>query len=139
MTLAIAKNELLNGFEPGWIAWFQERCIEIAFSQGDLMIEQGSSAIGLYLLLEGEVSVQTDRGDELAKVGSGSVIGEMALVDGGLRSVNVIATTDVSSYLLTASEFEAIKRARPEIALAVMTNLCKIISSRVRSLHRLVV
>ena len=101
------------------------------------MIERGHAAIGLYLLLDGEVSVRTDRGGELARVGQGGVIGEMALVDGGTRSVNVLAVTNVSSMLMTASEFEAIKVARPEIALAVMTNLCRILSWRIRNLTRL--
>lgn len=137
MTLVLAHNELLRGFEPGWVSWFEDRCIEVGFSQNEFMIERGHSAIGLYLMLEGEVSVRTERGGELARVGSGSVIGEMALVDGGTRSVDVVTTKPVSSLLMTAREFEAIRAAKPEIALVVMTNLCKIISARVRSLHRL--
>jgi CRP-like cAMP-binding protein len=137
VTLALADNELLKGFEPTWVSWFEERCIEVGFGQGELMIEKGHSAIGLYLILDGDVSVRTESGGELDRAGAGSVIGEMALLDGGKRSVDVIATTDVSSMLLTASQFEAMKVARPEIALAVMTNLCRILSSRVRGMVRL--
>ncbi len=137
MPSLLAQNEVLKGFEPSWVAWLEERCIEIGFNRGDLVIERGHAAIGLYLLLDGEVSVRTDRGGELARVGQGGVIGEMALVDGGTRSVNVLAVTNVSSMLMTASEFEAIKVARPEIALAVMTNLCRILSWRIRNLTRL--
>lgn len=137
MFVALSDNELLSNFAPDWATWFQERCIEVGFGAGDLVIERGHSAIGLYLLLDGDVSVRTDRGGELAKVSAGSIIGEMALVDGGRRSVDVIATTRVSSMLMTAHAFETIKVERPEIALAVMSNLCKIISSRVRGMQRL--
>lgn len=137
MFFALGDNELLRHFEPDWVTWFEQRCIPVGFGAGDLVIERGHSAIGLYLLLEGDVSVRTDRGGEIAKVGGGSVIGEMALVDGGKRSVDVVATTAVSSLLMTAHAFEAIKVERPEIALEVMTNLCKIISSRVRGMQRL--
>jgi len=101
------------------------------------VIERGHAAIGLYLIRDGEVSVRTDRGAEIAKVRMGSVIGEMALVDGGTRSVNVVAVTDVASILMTTHQFDAIKVQRPEIALAIMTNLCRIMSSRVRGMQRL--
>lgn len=137
MASTLADNTLLKDFEPDWIMWFEERCIPISFCEGDYMIEGGHAAVGLYALLDGEVSVRTDRGGEIAKVGGGSVIGEMALVDGGKRSVNVVAMTDVSSMLMTAHQFEAVKKERPEIALAVMSNLCRLISSRVRGLQRL--
>jgi CRP-like cAMP-binding protein len=137
VTLALADNELLKGFEPAWVSWFEERCIQVAFSQGEFMIEKGHSAIGLYLILDGVVSVRTESGGEFDRSGAGAVIGEMSLLDGGKRSVDVVAITDVSSLLLTASQFEAMKVERPEIALAVMTNLCRILSSRIRGMVRL--
>jgi len=137
VTSTLQDNELLRGFKPDWVTWFEEHSIEVSFSRGDLVIERGHAAIGLYLIRDGEVSVRTDRGAEIAKVRMGSVIGEMALVDGGTRSVNVVAVTDVASILMTTHQFDAIKVQRPEIALAIMTNLCRIMSSRVRGMQRL--
>ena len=137
MTAALSNNDLLRDFEPDWVQWFEEHCIPISFAAGDHMIEGGHSAAGLYVLLEGQVIVLGNRGDQIAKVASGSVVGEMALVDGGLRSADVIAETDVTSLLMTKHQFQAIGRSRPEIALQVMTNLCRIMSTRVRHLHQL--
>jgi len=118
VTSTLQDNELLRGFKPDWVTWFEEHSIEVSFSRGDLVIERGHAAIGLYLIRDGEVSVRTDRGAEIVKVRMGSVIGEMALVD-------------------TTHQFDAIKVQRPEIALAIMTNLCRIMSSRVRGMQRL--
>jgi len=138
MTVALASNDLLQNFEPDWVAWFEERCIAVAFDPSDLMIEGGHSAAGLYLLLDGQISVLSSRGDRIAIIRAGSVVGEMALVDGGLRSADVVAETSVSALLMTKHQFQAIGGSRPEIALAVMTNLCRIMSSRVRHLHQMV-
>lgn len=138
MTVALANNELLRDFEPDWVEWFEEHCIPVSFDPGDYVIEGGHTAAGLYVLLNGQVSVLSNRGDRIANVSAGSIIGEMALVDGGLRSADVVAETGVSTLLMTKHQFQAIGRNRPEIALAVMTNLCRIMSSRVRHLHQLV-
>ncbi len=137
MAVELSDNDLLRDFKPDWVAWFEEHCIPVSFDTGDHMIEGGHSAAGLYLLLEGEVAVLGKRGDRIANLAEGGIVGEMALVDGGLRSADVVADTPVSTLLMTKHQFQAIGRSRPEIALVVMSNLCRIISSRVRHLHQL--
>lgn len=56
-----------------------------------LMVEQ-QPADKAYLILSGEVSVRR-HGEEVARLGAGEVIGEMALVNHKLRSATVIAAT----------------------------------------------
>src|SRR5690349_2531544 len=56
-----------------------------------LMVEQ-TPADKAYLILSGEVSVKR-HGEEVARLGAGEVIGEMALVNHKLRSATVIAET----------------------------------------------
>ena len=134
----LAENELLRKFQPGWVSWFREYCTAINFDPGHYMIESGSTAAGMYLLLDGRVSVLTRKGDAIATIGEGGVVGEMALVDGGSRSADVVAQTNVSTLLITKQQVEGIGRDRPDIGLVIMTNLCSIISKRARHLHQLV-
>lgn len=56
-----------------------------------LMVEQ-QPADKAYLILAGEVSVRR-HGEEVARLGAGEVIGEMALVNHKLRSATVVADT----------------------------------------------
>lgn len=56
-----------------------------------LMVEQ-TPADKAYLILAGEVSVRR-QGEEVARLGAGEVIGEMALVNHKLRSATVVAET----------------------------------------------
>lgn len=137
MSADLAKNELLKNFHPGWVSWFRDFCTAINFKPGDYMIENGSAAAGMYLLLNGSVSVLKSNGDVIATIEDGSVVGEMALVDGGSRSADVVAVTEVSALMITKNQVRAIGEARPDIALVIMTNLCSIISNRARHLHQM--
>ena len=56
-----------------------------------LMVEK-TPADKAYLILEGEVSVRRS-GEEIARVGAGELIGEMALVNHKLRNATVVAET----------------------------------------------
>lgn len=56
-----------------------------------LMVEK-TPADKAYLILDGEVSVRRD-GAEIARVGAGELIGEMALVNHKLRNATVVAET----------------------------------------------
>ena len=65
-----------------------------------LMVEH-QPADKAYLLLSGEVSVRR-HGEEVARLGAGEVIGEMALVNHRLRSATVVAATPLEVLHFTA-------------------------------------
>ncbi len=138
MPVDLAENELLRGFRPGWVDWFRDYCIAINFDAGDYVIEGGSMAAGMYLLLDGTASVLNKNGELISRIEEGGVVGEMALIDGGARSADVAADTPLSSLLVTRDQLEAIGRERPDIGLIIMTNLCRIITRRARHLHQLI-
>jgi len=61
--------------------------------QGRNLVEQGSSSDELFLLLNGVLVVEVD-GEKLAEVGPGAVLGERALLEGGVRTATLRAVTD---------------------------------------------
>jgi CRP-like cAMP-binding protein len=61
---------------------------------GEALVEQGQEGRDLFLLLDGVVDVEVD-GEEVAEVGPGALLGEMALLEGGRRTASVYATTPV--------------------------------------------
>ena len=61
---------------------------------GDRLIEQGADGRELYLILDGVVDVEID-GEEVAELGPGALLGELALLEGGKRQASVFATTPV--------------------------------------------
>ena len=61
---------------------------------GKTLTEQGQPGNELFMLVDGVVSVEVD-GKALADLGPGAVLGERAVLEGGLRTSTLRAVTDV--------------------------------------------
>jgi len=62
--------------------------------QGKHLVQQGDPGDSLFLLLDGVLSVTID-GEPVAEVGPGVVLGERAVLEGGVRTASLLASTDV--------------------------------------------
>ncbi len=60
--------------------------------EGDVLVEQGQPGADLFLLLDGVVDVEVD-GEVLAQLGPGALVGERAVLEGGLRTSTLRAVT----------------------------------------------
>lgn len=92
------------------------------FARGEAMTREGEADDGLYMIVEGEASVQLNAGGslvEVARLGPGQFFGEMSLMTGEKRSATVIAGSDVVTYRLDKPAFEELVKSRPEIAEGV--------------------
>jgi hypothetical protein len=59
---------------------------------GECLMNQGEQGRELFLVLDGIVDVEVD-GEEVAEIGPGALLGERALLEGGVRTASVWATT----------------------------------------------
>ena len=66
---------------------------------GEALITQGEEGQDLFLLLDGVVDVEID-GDEVAELGPGALIGEMALLEDAPRSADVLAEVESEAVRL---------------------------------------
>jgi Cyclic nucleotide-binding domain len=66
---------------------------------GEALMEQGEEGQELFLILDGIVDVEVD-GEEVAELGPGTLLGEMALLEGGKRTASVYATTPVRAVVV---------------------------------------
>ncbi len=58
----------------------------------EILVEQGAAGDELYFLLDGVLSVEVD-GAEVAEIGPGAILGELALLEGGRRTATLRART----------------------------------------------
>ena len=65
-----------------------------SFEPGDVVTQQGEPVEGLFVVLDGMLSVEVD-GREVGDVGPGAVIGERAALEGGTRTATLRAVTPV--------------------------------------------
>jgi hypothetical protein len=60
--------------------------------EGELLVEQGAQGNDLYLLLDGVLGVEVD-GEQIAEMGPGTMLGERASLEGGVRTATLRALT----------------------------------------------
>ena len=60
--------------------------------EGAILVEQGDEGDDLFLLLDGVLAVSVD-GDEVAEIGPGAILGELASLGSGKRTATLSART----------------------------------------------
>jgi CRP-like cAMP-binding protein len=83
----------------------------------------GTPGDSAYVLLDGACEVVRGAGLPRVEIGSGSIVGEMALLDGAPRSATVVTRTEVNALRLGRTAFVALLRAEPSISIAVIETL----------------
>ena len=77
----------------------------IPFAESDIIIEQGQPGGPIYLILDGLAHVDVD-GEGVAELGPGAIIGERSVLEGGLATATVTATTAVRTAMVPAADLE---------------------------------
>jgi hypothetical protein len=84
--------------------------------EGETLVEQGAEGDDLYLLLDGVLGVEVD-GEAIAEMGPGTMLGERAALEGGVRTATLRAVTPcrvvvIPSELVTERELAALAADR---------------------------
>ena len=100
-----------------------------AFSPGELIIEEGRTGNGLYVVMSGEVEVIKGLGSEservLAKRGSGEVFGEMALLGEWPRTATVRALDQVECLGIDRWVFLTQLESHPQLGVKMLQILAQ--------------
>lgn len=123
----LPEHSLLKALEQEELEALLAQARETTARKGDALIRQGDDADSLLILLEGQtrVTVYSANGREivLEYAGPGTVLGEIALLDGGTRTASVIAMGPVRYLTLPRSVFERVLAENHRIALRLMREL----------------
>lgn len=116
----------------------------VSFSPGACLMTQGHVADSVFFLERGavEVVVMLPGGDEkiISTLGSGSVIGEMALLDEvGTRTATVRALTTISGFLVERQDCRALLTQVQPTAFTVQRRITLSLCQRLREVLAMVV
>lgn len=94
-----------------------------------VFIEQGTATETAYFILDGSVNVYRidENGNEISLriLGSGDIVGEMALIDHEPRSAFVKTLTDTTVLILSRNDFISILQKYPQTAIHLLSSLTK--------------
>lgn len=94
------------------------------YSRGEAVLRRGAAGDSMFVIHSGSVSVRfaddSPQGwHEVAQLGPGSVVGEMALLTGETRTADVVATSDVVAVEIGKELLQPILHANPDLADAI--------------------
>ena len=96
------------------------------FKAGTVLFEEGQPGDFMYVVQAGEVEIRRQVGETervLAVLTPGDFLGEMAILNSRPRSASAVVRTDSRLLVIEGKTFEAMLRARPEIALRIIKAL----------------
>jgi CRP-like cAMP-binding protein len=133
---SLARVPIFSGLTTEALAALGAKAGRATFHLGDTIIREGDDDRRLFVVVSGAVEVikGRDSGNErsLAMFGPGDFFGEMALIDGLLRSATVIAREDTELLSLDQEDLRAAMAKHPSIALELLREL----SRRIRALEK---
>jgi CRP-like cAMP-binding protein len=95
---------------------------ERTYAAGRELTTEGESGLGFFVVADGTATVTVD-GVKRRELGPGDHFGEMALIDGGTRSAQVTADTELTCYGMTAWNFKPFLRDHPDLVWSLLETL----------------
>ena len=115
---------LFSGLDPEVLERLESFTFRKSFSPGELIVEEGRTGNGLYVVLSGEVEVIKGMGggrpQTVARLGPGEPFGEMALLGEWPRSASVRAVDEVACAGMDRWVFLAHLQREPAIAVRML-------------------
>ena len=135
---ALAELDLFKGLSLEEYRLIETIVKPLIFEKGEVIIREGSDAKLFFVVARGTVSVQIRvRGQDgrkrrVASIGPGLSFGEMALLDGGKRSADIVADERVICYGLAVGQLQELAAEHPNIMITILGNLTREFSERLR-------
>jgi CRP/FNR family cyclic AMP-dependent transcriptional regulator len=96
--------------------------IELTIDAGKVLVREGEAGHECFVIMEGSATVSR-KGENLATLSVGDVVGELAPLTGGTRTATVVADTEMELLVIGQREFAGLLDEVPGLAVRVLHNL----------------
>lgn len=124
---ALRGGEVLGVLSPEACAALAQRGGPVDLETGAFLCRIGDPGDAVYLILEGEIEVRASsssgRDVRLVALGRGEIVGEMAALDGGARSADMVAARRTRLWRIPRNALIAALEAEPKAAVALLADL----------------
>ncbi|MEL7233545.1 MAG: cyclic nucleotide-binding domain-containing protein, partial [Chloroflexota bacterium] len=128
-TVLLNNSTLFHTLNPRELYHIAQITEDVELEAGGRLFEQGDPGNTMYIIVRGQVRIMHGT-VEIASLGEGEAIGEVALLDQKPRTAAAVAVTDVYLLSIDGDAFFGTISAHVEINRAIM----KLLASRVRNL-----
>lgn len=115
----LSRIDILRALPPEEIQALVPLVEEARYCAGQCLMREGDSGDAVYLIEQGEARVQCQATGEIARLGAGTAVGEIALLTGEPRSATVTAEGDLHCWRISRAAFQQIVAASPSLKQAL--------------------
>jgi len=124
---ALAASEVLHHLSAAAAERLAAAGSPVSLAAGALLCRAGDPGDAVFVVLEGQVEARMDsaagREMRLVGLGAGQIVGEMAALDGGRRSADIVAATRARLWRIPRAALVTALEAEPKIAVALIVEL----------------
>ena|ERR1022692_2650919 len=131
--LSSSKHGLVYLTANDW-ALVADKASRVHFKKGQLLVQEGKKANGVFLLLKGTARVQISSQPTVPAIGPGEICGEMSFLEEAAASASVVAEGDVEAYHLDSAALQSLFELFPHLASRFYRSLATNLSRRLREL-----
>ena len=127
---------LFRGCDEGALAGLADCVATTSLAAGEKVFSHGDVGDELYLLRRGSVSIllplEGGKQHHLATIGQGDFFGEIAFLDRGSRSADVVAKEGADLFVLSRARFNSHAATNPAFGVRFFASLALAIAERLR-------
>jgi len=141
--LSLREIELFHTLDENSLKEVSQYLRKVTFARDSIIFKQGDKGTFVLFIVKGNVEVYVDlpglsHGKQLQILGPGTVVGEMALIDGNPRSANLKALNNVVCLTMTRKLYLQLLKKHPVIATRILSGFCQIFSERLRVANKMI-
>ncbi|HVN02222.1 MAG TPA: cyclic nucleotide-binding domain-containing protein, partial [Caulobacteraceae bacterium] len=125
----MAGSPILSLLSPASRARLAAAGSALALEPGRLLCQRGDPGDAIFVVLEGEIEIKVSsiegREVRFASFGPGAVVGEMAALDGGLRSTDMLAARRSRLWRIPREPLMEALRGDPAASVALVAELAR--------------
>jgi len=134
--VALSDTSLMRQLTAAQCAKLTAQMRQRQLAPGEFLFSQGDPGDMLYVLTQGSISIVDNRRPASQRYFSfspGVMFGEISMLDGGRRSADARADSDVVVWSLSGDSYRALVAADPVMGVQLATNMAVHLAERLRS------
>ena len=126
--VSLEHHDLMRGLTAEELEIVAALLTPLGFPAGAVVCREGDEAHEMWILTRGSVSVRllfagATRMKRVASLGVGTIVGDIAFVEGSRRSATIVADEDVECYVFDRDAYDVLVREHPEIGIKLLANM----------------
>ena len=136
---SLGQLDIFRGLDRDELRILEGMVRPLQFEAGQAIVREGAEARLFFAVARGTVTVQLriphedgERIVRVASLGPGLTFGEMALLDGGRRSADIVADERAVCYGFSVGALREVGKTHPNLLMTILGNMMRDFSERLR-------